>query len=233
MKKICSRCHIEKDFSEFNKSRHRKIGIEPHCRVCNKKREQKYMSTEHGQLVRSNNNKKRYAENKEELLAKGKKWREENKEYLKAHQAEYRKNRDGRDPENYRKWTSEYKKKKYRSNPKHRLQQLIGRGIRRSLKDGEKGQKHWEDLVGYTAEDLLIHLKRTLPSGYSWDDYVEGNTDLHIDHIVPVSAYNFSNPDHTDFKRCWSLSNLRLLPCLKNIKKSNKLDKPFQPCLQL
>ncbi|GAI73524.1 unnamed protein product, partial [marine sediment metagenome] len=43
-----------------------------------------------------------------------------------------------------------------------------------------------------------------------WKDYL--NRDLHIDHIIPKSAFNFTKPEHTDFKRCWALDNLRLLP---------------------
>ena len=47
------------------------------------------------------------------------------------------------------------------------------------------------------------------------------------------SAFNFSKPEHIDFKRCWSLENLRLLPAMENIKKHNKLFKPFQPALKI
>ena len=233
MKKTCSKCHIEKELSEFYKRDDRKCGIQPACKMCNRKRVQEYSNTEHGKLKKAASGKRYYDENKEKRLAYGKKWREENREYLKAHQADYRKNRDGRDPENYKQWVNEYKSRRHRSDSKYRLRQLISRGIRRSLKGGGKDWKHWEDIVGYTAEDLLDRLKSTLPIGYSWKEYLKGNTDLHIDHIVPVSVFNYSSPDHIDFKRCWSLSNLRLFPATENVKKSNKLDKPFQPCLQL
>jgi len=34
-------------------------------------------------------------------------------------------------------------------------------------------------------------------------------------------------------KRCWALSNLRLLPAKENMIKHNKLDRPFQPALRI
>ncbi|GAI61384.1 unnamed protein product, partial [marine sediment metagenome] len=38
---------------------------------------------------------------------------------------------------------------------------------------------------------------------------------------------------HIDFKRCWALENLRLLPAKENMVKHNKLDRPFQPALRI
>ena len=55
----------------------------------------------------------------------------------------------------------------------------------------------------------------------------------HIDHIVPVSAFNFDSPEHMDFKRCWALSNLQPLWGRDNISKHAKLDGEFQPSLKI
>ncbi|GAG90799.1 unnamed protein product, partial [marine sediment metagenome] len=51
----------------------------------------------------------------------------------------------------------------------------------------------------------------------------------HLEHKVPVSAFNFSSSDHIDFKRCWALSNLQPMWAKENLSKSAKIDKPFQP----
>lgn len=99
--------------------------------------------------------------------------------------------------------------------------------VRRSLK-GSKNGSHWESLVGYTLKDLIRRLKATLPNGFTWDDYVNG-ANLHIDHIIPVSVFNFNSVDDIDFGRCWALSNLRLLIARENASKGSSLDKPFQP----
>ena len=92
---------------------------------------------------------------------------------------------------------------------------------------GNKNGRHWENLVPYTLDQLLKRLRRTLPKGYTWQDYLDGK--LHIDHKIPVSVFNFEKPEDEDFQRCFALKNLQLLPALENIKKSNNLDKHFQP----
>ena len=56
--------------------------------------------------------------------------------------------------------------------------------IRKSLKSNKEG-RHWEGLVGYTLKDLIRRLKKTVPSGYTWQDFLEGK--LHVDHIIPIS----------------------------------------------
>lgn len=37
--------------------------------------------------------------------------------------------------------------------------------------------------------------------------------------------------DNVDFKRCWALKNLQLLPASENVLKGARLDRPFQPSL--
>ncbi|MBA7552117.1 hypothetical protein ES705_44671 [subsurface metagenome] len=106
----------------------------------------------------------------------------------------------------------------------------MGKAIWQSL-HSNKDRNHWETLVGYTIGDLIKRLKKTLPEGYTWQDYLSGK--LHIDHIIPISVFNFTKPEHIDFERCWALSNLQLLPAKENLLKHNKLIIPFQPALQI
>jgi hypothetical protein len=63
----------------------------------------------------------------------------------------------------------------------------------------------------------------------SWENYGK----WHIDHRIPIDAFNFTCPEDIDFTQCWALRNLRPLWAVDNIKKSNKLEKPFQPSLLL
>jgi hypothetical protein len=55
----------------------------------------------------------------------------------------------------------------------------------------------------------------------------------HINHVIPISAFNFSSPEDIDFKKCWALKNLRPLWAKDNFSKNARLDKPFQPSLAL
>jgi len=94
-----------------------------------------------------------------------------------------------------------------------------------------KQGREWEKLVGYNSKELKKRLKKTMPEGYTWQDFLSG--ELHIDHIIPVKVFNFTRPEHTDFKRCWALSNLRLLPAKENLTKGARLNRPFQPALKI
>ena len=124
-----------------------------------------------------------------------------------------------------------YGRDKYRADEKYSLNSRISSTIWKSLRTNVKGKKEWEGKVGYTLKHLVKHLKKTIPKGYNWQDFLDGK--LHIDHIIPKKVFNFTEPEHTDFKRCWALENLRLLPARENIIKNAKLIKPFQTALFL
>lgn len=127
-------------------------------------------------------------------------------------------------------YANQYKKNKLKTEPKFKLDRNLSNTIRNDL-NGNKKNRHCYTLIGYTRDKLIKHLTKLMPEGYSWQDYLEGK--LHLDHIVPRSAFNYTKPEHLDFKRCWALKNLRLLPAKENIMKSNHLDKPFQPALKM
>jgi len=107
-----------------------------------------------------------------------------------------------------------------RENPQIRLNRNISSAISSSLRSNKQG-RHWEDLVGYTLADLRSHLEKQFTSGMSWDNYGQG---WHIDHKIPVSAFLFDSPEDPDFKRCWSLNNLRPAWASYNMSKHDKLD---------
>lgn len=123
-----------------------------------------------------------------------------------------------------------YGRDRLRRDDKHNLNGRISNVIRSSLKNNRNG-RHWEDLVDYTLDDLIKRLKKTMPKNYAWQDFLEGK--LHLDHVIPKNAFNFTKLEHADFKKCWALKNLRLLPARENIKKGSKLSKPFQPALEI
>lgn len=116
------------------------------------------------------------------------------------------------------------KERERRNNPTYKLRGGMGSRIRTSLK-GNKGGRHWEGLVNYTLKDLKKHLEKQFTDEMSWDNY---GTYWHLEHIIPISAFNFSNPKHIDFRRCWELSNLRPLEKIENLSKGGKLIKDFQ-----
>jgi len=130
----------------------------------------------------------------------------------------------------HKKKYNEYYNNRYKTDLKFNLNRKMSVAIGISLKGNKEG-RHWEDLVDFTYNELKEHLEKTMPKGYTWNDYLNGK--LHIDHSIPISVFNFTKPEHIDFKRCWALDNLRLIPAEENQKKNNKLDEPFQPALAM
>ncbi len=152
-----------------------------------------------------------YGKNKIKIKEKAKKWRKDN-------------------PEKVREYFNQWEKNRRKTVPKYSLNKKMSRMIKLSLQNNKNG-RHWEDLVGYKLEDLIKRLGETIPEGYAWRDFLEGK--LHIDHIIPKSVFNYTKPEHLDFKNCWALNNLQLLPAKENRIKSSKLTKPFQPALKI
>jgi len=187
------------------------------------------------------NNKQWQENNPEKVREKSRRWRQNNPEKAKEMVIRWRKNNPEKDKESHERYRQnnpdkvreEHRiscNKKYKTNMRYRLNVNMCNAINKSLK-GNKAGRHWESLVGYTRDDLINHLNKTIPEGYTWQDYLNGI--LHVDHIVPKSIFNFNLPEHIDFKRCWALDNLRLLPAKENIIKSNKIIEPFQPTLKI
>lgn len=157
-----------------------------------------------------------YIKNKEKILERNNKWRKSNLNYKKK----YRENNLEKIKENYNKW----QKDRRRVDSKYNLNRRMGTSISLSLK-GNKNGRHWEDLVRYTTENLIKRLKETIPKGYSWKDYLSGK--LHIDHILPIRLFQFKIPEDEEFKQCWSLYNLRLLPKKENLLKNSDINNPI------
>lgn len=151
---------------------------------------------------------------------------------LRAYQRDARKRIRDRDREADRKYRREYAAKKRSSDPAFKLNDIMSKAIRRGLKSGKAG-KSWRDLVAYSVEDLKLHLENQFSPGMSWENHGRGDGCWHIDHKVPLSAHNFSSPDHFDFKRAWALDNLQPMWEFDNLSKNAKVDAPFQPSLAL
>ena len=166
--------------------------------------------------------------NREEMSESGKKYYRNNIEKVKERQRKYRiNNRDIR----RKNW-----KKRYENDLKFNINSKVKKRIKESLKKtkyirNRKDGRQWEAIVGYTVNALIKRLKKTMPEGYAWKDFLNGG--LHIDHIIPKSVYNFDRVENPDFKRCWALSNLRLLPAKENMIKKDRIDKPFQLGLKI
>jgi len=82
---------------------------------------------------------------------------------------------------------------------------------------GKKAGRRWEQLVGYTLQDLIKHLENLFEPWMSWDNYGK----WHVDHIKPKSLFHYESTDDEEFKKCWALENLQPLEAIENLRKSN------------
>lgn len=99
---------------------------------------------------------------------------------------------------------------------KHRVRALI----RVTLTKGRDGLR-MRELLGYGTEELRAHLERQFTQGMNWTRFMAG--EIHIDHIVPVSAFDIQSPDSPEFRACWALSNLRPMWARDNLSKAGKV----------
>jgi hypothetical protein len=202
-----------------------------------------------------------YKANKEYIIIKNKAYREANKEKLKITALSYREthrkeikaylkhnkkkikkyaklyrmlNKEKREAyldrsrDKRYSYNKKWKSQNYKTNPMFKLTCSIRTAIGKSLK-GNKNGRHWELLVGYTLDKLKKHLENLFVDNMSWNNY--GKDGWWIDHKIPVSVFNFTDPKHEDFKKCWALKNLQPMWAEENRSKSNKKNKHFQPSL--
>jgi len=141
-------------------------------------------------------------------------WRKANPEKVRAYLQKY-------------KGKAKQRRKKYRIAAHERLNCAISNSIYKTLR-GSKAFRHWESLVSFSFDDLKNHLEKNFKPEMTWDNY---GTFWHIDHKIPVAAFNFEKPKDIDFKRCWALKNLQPLEAAQNMSKGARVQKPFQPSL--
>lgn len=95
----------------------------------------------------------------------------------------------------------------------------IGDIVRSAIcRDGESPTV--QRLLGYTISELCRHLERQFTHGMNWDAFMSGK--VHIDHIIPQAAFDLSQP--SEWRACWSLTNLRPQWGKENRAKRDKIE---------
>lgn len=240
--KICYRCgrSLPPTSEFFYRDSSRKDGLSHECKSCTRERNKAYAAahdeeiTKRKRIWRESKRLQRegerlaYEEEHEEEIEAAKRQREELRQEKKRAKDRRRYHKD---PEKMRAKAKEryetnktiiYQRRKQRlaKDPTLRLSRLMSERIRNALK-GNKSRKHWEDLVGYTVDELRSHLESQFQPGMNWNNHTHKG--WHIDHIIPESSYHFESYDDPQFRECWSLSNLRPLWAEANFSKGCRL----------
>lgn len=126
-------------------------------------------------------------------------WREKNREKLREYNRNYDANR--------------------RKNPHIRVTRSVSHLMWMALKGKKEGRK-WENILGYTSKDLVIHLEKQFDASMTWENY---GSYWSLDHIRPRSSFSYQTTEDPGFKECWALENLQPLEQIANKSKGNKL----------
>lgn len=236
--KKCSKCKKELSTDNFYKNKTKFDGFSTECKECLKiMSHNRYFNN-----IESEKNKRAiyYIKNKNKLKEKSNRNYHKNREKINLYRrtnTEYKENKN----ELRRIWyknnrdkvllqqkvvAQRYKAKRNiqlnnrrAKDPKFRLDCNLSSALSEALKGNKKG-KHWQEVVGYSLNDLVLHLESQFDSKMNWNNY---GSYWHIDHILPRSYFKYENHTDESFKKCWSLSNLRPLEAIENIRKGNKL----------
>lgn len=212
--KTCCRCLFLKEKSEFHLSKKALDGVQPHCKACHK--------SKYGPNYWINvDEKRRYARERAR--------RPENKARRRIVRAAYRSNPINAEKERaYSQKHFSENREAHRERARIRMKSCEGKinnrihsAIWNHLRSRgcHKNQRKWSTLVGYDLPTLKNHLLNTIPDGYKWEDVGDK---LQIDHIVPRCFFRFNSAEDREFKDCWSLKNLQLLPKKSNLIKTSR-----------
>jgi hypothetical protein len=204
--KKCCTCKIEKPRSEFGPMARKKDGLRPNCKPCKAAESRLYRQRN---PEKSKEATKRWAvNNRSRKLAYDRAWLEANKEWA---------------DERLRIWTAKNKDRiKEKADERRKLLHVrINHALSTRLYLALKGKagKKTKDILGYTTQELIVHLERQFTEGMSWDNYGQ----WHVDHIKPIASFSFTGPDDPEILRAWGLPNLRPLWATENHKKHAKI----------
>jgi hypothetical protein len=224
--KTCTNCKLEKDRSDFHCSSKAKDGLQNQCKKCRNIKASEYVK----------NNKQRYKDHRTKWMAENPERERENKrlrrlrnkgtdkeEKRKTYSQEERKEmyaRRAQDPqwlEKKRNRAREFERNK-RKNLLKRIENQIRCRTSIAIKGGSKLGKY-EQYIGCSTEDLKAHLEAKFKPGMTWDNW--GREGWHIDHILPVSSFDLSNPD--EFFKAFHYTNLQPLWESENLSKGSKI----------
>lgn len=211
--KVCSRCKLDLPISSFEVRKGGTVRYE--CKKCGAEMTALYRQSKHGKEVTD-----AYTERRDKDALKAAQLK-----YNKTEKSKVRHRKFGKTDKGKSIWKRSYNKRRKKIGEV--FCDAIRNGISRSLK-GKKNGRHWEDLVGYTLQELIDHLEKQFIDGMSWENYGLKEGQWSVDHIMPRTFFKFETYTDEEFIRCWSLKNLQPLWHIDNIKKRDKILKPTQ-----
>jgi len=181
-RKICSKCLIEKEVSEFYSDKRNSDGLYSRCKNCFLQINKNYKNGNREKILIKRKN--YYNDNKQKELKRIKNWQKNNKEKI-----------------------NENVKFKYHTNSLFKLSHNVRRRINNYI---IKNNINTFEIVGCTPEELKCFLEKKFTDGMSWGNY--GFYGWHIDHIIPLSSAKneeeiYKLCHHTNLQPLWASDN--------------------------
>lgn len=184
--KKCTKCKIEKDFTNFSKNNNSKDKLCNKCKLCAKEYSIYYRE-----------------KNKEHLKEYSKKWRKENKEYSKKWCQENKEVRT--------KYIREYNLKRKNNDGLFKLSSNIRTLIySKFIQNNYTKKSKTYNVLGCSFNEFKIYLQKQFTEGMNFENYGE----WHLDHIYPVSLAKTEEEviklnHYTNFQPLWAIDNLK------------------------
>ena len=214
--KVCTKCNVEKELTEFGKGNDPNTGLQYKCKECRKNY---------------------YKENKNVIIYKTKKYYNENKDKAKECRKEYyKKNKDkvieinnnwkykNKDKVNKYKKTYRYKdQSKSKRNEYIKKRKLIDSlfklsiNVRILIKDSfKRGQNNFiksnktEEILGCSIQEFIDYISSKFTEGMT----LENHGEWHLDHIIPLAIAKTEEEiiklnHYTNFQPLWAIDNLK------------------------
>lgn len=194
---------------------HRKRRARIVCDECKKKKKKKY-----------DNN--RYSKDKENIIKRVREYETNNLDKMKDARRKYREKISDKMKEYLKVYREYYKpirnakeKERLASDPMYALKKRLRNNILAYVKQsGHKKQCSTSEILGCSFDDFKTYFESKFTEGMTWDLFCSSGS-IHIDHIIPVDAFDLSNEE--EIKKCFHYTNLQPLWKLDNLKKSNKI----------
>lgn len=124
--------------------------------------------------------------------------------------------------ETYKPRRNALRQERRKTDIQYKLTSDLRRRVLKAL-EGVAKSKPTLELLGCSVEHLKEHLQQTaILNGYNdFDIENYSGQDYHIDHIIPCSKFDLSNPEEQH--KCFHYTNLQILTAEKNIQKSDSL----------
>jgi len=174
--KTCTKCNKDKGLDEFHPHKLGKNGLNPQCKTC-----------------KSEYNKARRKANHAAILQREQELRDRRGDELKEYNRRYRE----QNKESFNAASTRY----HKSSPIAQIANPLRCRIYKAL-NGISKHATTTVLLGCSIEEFRDYLESQFTEDMSWDNY--GVDGWSLDHILPCSAFDLTNPRHQRYAFHWS-----------------------------